>query len=537
MRRRPILLRARSLLALLTVVVTAIAFGCHDKPKPIPTKVDCGKVENCYHLACWLEPACQVTDLRPPGGCKPGQVKDIKSQACRDCTSDDCDGLPSFCCASSACSDSVACGLYICKEIGSDCSGVTSQTCGYHDLDEDDAWGDCDEAPSDPCCLCKIGIGCVDSPCKLGQYVRKGACDACSKDTCEQLPCMGLNGCATNCPTGQYFDGVTCRRCETTQAAMAIPACQADDGGILSSTGDDAGAADDAGSANAGEDAPSSDAGDDDAGPKGIAPVTSSPFPCPGGDGRSQIYLVRETCPEIGVDDWRVVDTIPSPETNSFPMPADGKCNTMGDYHANRDGTMGLKTPEAACDALAAELGNEAAATTNRPVPRSFDFCGNHYDCPEKKGLDLKISKTAQAGVAAALGTVGIVAGVKIAAGGAVLGGTFVFAAGVGALYAAWWLYRTRKQRTSGPAELPVVREARERAKRAIDKAQEKHDEQYGDNADAVDKFKSATELTPEERRQNWEAQVKEAPGLDQRVSRAQAKKDAEGGFDDGKKR
>lgn len=201
-----------------------------DTLTPIPKKVDCSKQENCYHLACWDDPACSA--VGDPGGCKQGQVKDIKAGVCRDCTADDCDGASSFCCGTAACSGSVACQLYICNDIAASCAGVTAATCGYHDLDSDDAWGDCDEAPSDPCCWCKIAVGCGDSKCKYGEYVDKGECKPCSATSCDRLSCMGLNGCATNCPAGAYFDGVACHDCYSSSSEDVIPACKLPDGGV-----------------------------------------------------------------------------------------------------------------------------------------------------------------------------------------------------------------------------------------------------------------------------------------------------------------
>ena len=200
------------------------------KPTPIPTSVDCSKPENCYHLACWDDPAC--ADTPPPGGCAQGEVKDITSGACRACTAADCDGAASFCCGTAVCAGSVECNLYVCKDIEASCAGVTSDTCGYHDLDDDDAWGDCDEAPSDPCCWCKIAVGCPDSPCAYGNYIDHGACTPCSASTCDRLSCMGLNGCPTNCGPGSYFDGVKCHDCYTSSSEDIIPACKLPDGGV-----------------------------------------------------------------------------------------------------------------------------------------------------------------------------------------------------------------------------------------------------------------------------------------------------------------
>jgi hypothetical protein len=189
----------------------------------MPTNIDCTKVENCYHLVCYDAPAC--TDVANPGGCAVGQVKDISGGACRACTAEDCDGLPGFCCGSDVCKNTVACGMFICKDIEASCSGVTSDTCGFHDWDDDDAWGDCDEAPSDPCCYCKVAVGCIDSTCGVGHYVSNGSCASCSGSTCEHPSCMGLNGCSTNCPSGQYYDGVRCRSCADSSSQEYIPAC------------------------------------------------------------------------------------------------------------------------------------------------------------------------------------------------------------------------------------------------------------------------------------------------------------------------
>ena len=131
---------------------------------PNPTDVDCSDPKNCYHLICWDDPACsQVTT---PGGCKVGEVKELGTGQCRACTKDDCDGLPSYCCGAAVCQGYLECTMFICREIAAACKGTTSETCGFHDLDGDDAWGDCDEAPSDPCCFCHVAVGCeVESTC------------------------------------------------------------------------------------------------------------------------------------------------------------------------------------------------------------------------------------------------------------------------------------------------------------------------------------------------------------------------------------
>ena len=210
---------------------------------PIPTNVDCSKPANCYHLACWDDPQCSSTP--DPGGCAVGQVKDIGTTACRACTADDCDGLAGFCCGADVCKTNVACFQYLCKDIEAQCAGVTSATCGFHDLDGDDAYGDCDEAPSDPCCYCKIAVGCGDSPCTPGQLVKNGACASCGPGDCQHPSCRGLNGCGTGCDLGFYFDGVKCRDCSQSGNADYIPACTMGAGGA-------GGAAGAAGSAGAG---------------------------------------------------------------------------------------------------------------------------------------------------------------------------------------------------------------------------------------------------------------------------------------------
>jgi len=200
-----------------------------------PQNVDCTKVENCYHLACWDDPACG--EVQSPGNCPIGMVTDLTKEAgadggvaCRACTEDDCDGLAGYCCGADVCKNHVECGMFVCKDIEASCNGITSETCGFHDLDGDDAWGDCDEAPSDPCCYCKVAVGCTDSKCGFGQFVKNGACATCTAGDCLHPPCMGLNGCATNCPLDdaggkQYFDGVRCRSCDSSSSVDLIPAC------------------------------------------------------------------------------------------------------------------------------------------------------------------------------------------------------------------------------------------------------------------------------------------------------------------------
>ena len=108
--------------------------------------------------------------------------------------------------------------------------GTTSATCGFHDLDGDDAWGDCDEAPADPCCYCKIAVGCADSKCAFGNKVEGGNCSPCTANDCAHPTCMGLNGCPTNCQAGFYFDGVRCRDCSMSDQVDNIPACKLDGG-------------------------------------------------------------------------------------------------------------------------------------------------------------------------------------------------------------------------------------------------------------------------------------------------------------------
>jgi hypothetical protein len=216
-------------------------------PIPDPTNVDCSNPLNCYHLVCYDDPNCSSTPA--PGVCPVGQVNDLTKPdggadggpACRPCTADDCDGLSSFCCGADVCKNAVACGMYVCAAIDATCGGVTSDTCGFQDLDFDDAWGDCDEAPSDPCCYCKIAVGCTDSKCTPGQYVKNGTCAACTANDCMHPPCMGLNGCPTNCPADQYFDGVKCRDCASTSSTDLIPACNIDAGTPAPDAGDGGG--------------------------------------------------------------------------------------------------------------------------------------------------------------------------------------------------------------------------------------------------------------------------------------------------------
>ena len=197
-----------------------------------PTNVDCTKKENCYHLFCYDAPEC--ADTPDPGTCPVGQVKEILADggegACRACTEADCDGLPSFCCGADVCKGHTECNMYICKDIDATCMGTTSATCGFHDLDGDDAWGDCDEAPADPCCYCKIAVGCADSKCPSGNKVENGNCSPCTANDCAHPTCMGLNGCPTNCQTGFYYDGVRCRDCSMSDQAENIPACKLDGG-------------------------------------------------------------------------------------------------------------------------------------------------------------------------------------------------------------------------------------------------------------------------------------------------------------------
>jgi hypothetical protein len=197
-----------------------------------PTNIDCTKKENCYHLVCYDAPEC--ADTPDPGACPVGQVKEIVSDGgdgtCRACTEADCDGLPGFCCGADVCKNHVECNLYICKNIEATCMGTTGTTCGFHDLDGDDAFGDCDEAPTDPCCFCKIAVGCADSLCPKGNKVVAGACSPCTANDCAHPTCMGLNGCATNCQADFYFDGVRCRDCASSGQAVNIPACNLDGG-------------------------------------------------------------------------------------------------------------------------------------------------------------------------------------------------------------------------------------------------------------------------------------------------------------------
>ena len=187
-----------------------------------PTMIDCTQRANCNHAACRDNPVCNAW---VPGGCPMGQVHDAVTNECRACTSNDCDGLPSFCCSTPSCANAAACGLYVCAPIARHCGGLTSSECGIYDIDEDDAWGDCDEAVHDDCCTCHVALGCSDSPCMRGSYVRNNDCATCTATDCDEVSCMGLNGCPTNCPPASFFDGAHCRDCNTSGNTEFIPAC------------------------------------------------------------------------------------------------------------------------------------------------------------------------------------------------------------------------------------------------------------------------------------------------------------------------
>jgi hypothetical protein len=188
-----------------------------------PANPDCTQRQNCNHGVCRMSPVCGDW---VPGGCPPGQVHDAVTNQCRACIAADCDGLPSFCCMTNACAHAAACGLYVCAPIARHCRGLTSSACGIYDIDQDDAWGDCDEAVQDDCCACHVALGCFDSPCMFGQYVWNNDCATCTTNDCDEVSCMGLNGCPTNCARGMFFDGAHCRSCSTSGNQELIPACR-----------------------------------------------------------------------------------------------------------------------------------------------------------------------------------------------------------------------------------------------------------------------------------------------------------------------
>lgn len=446
---------ARAIRLVVVLLLLPLVLGSLCDKKKIPTDVDCSKVENCLHLKCWNDKTCQaLTEKFPPGGCKPGQVKDPKSLECRDCTSADCDGVPGFCCVSSACSDSIACGMYLCRELGSQCGGVTGATCGYHDLDGDDAWGDCDEAPNDPCCVCKIAVGCSDSPCKRGQFVSGNGCKECGPDDCDQLPCMGYRGCPTNCPPGKYFDGVTCRPCEGPEGSemnALIPACDfsAKDAGAgaTSDAGDDAGDdnADDGGGDGGKGKGKGAGTGGGTTGetPPVSTPVTNTPLTCPGAptDGLIVFHeVVAATKDEKAKEDWAVA---PGPVLGDPPKnPSDPKQSVdMGDGKVHEvvgeDVSAKKNTPLEVCDTLSKISAQEQKSSAPVSVPTSFDYCGKHYDCPPPKPFQytpvvkaVSMGGTGAVLIAGGVKAIGAGAGVVAGLGGGVLvlvGGTLVY--------------------------------------------------------------------------------------------------------------
>ncbi len=214
----------------------------------VPVNVDCSDPRNCVHLACYHSSACQNTT--DPGGCPVGMVRDQRLHVCRQCTAQDCDGTPMFCCGADVCKPSPICAMYTCADIPAMCNGTTSGTCGFRDLDDDDGFGNCDVGLTDPCCTCKVAVGCAQSSitasslCSFGQQLKNGKCVACTKSDCAAIPCMGMNGCPTNCPPGQFFGGVGCRDCtggNGTSQASDIPACVNGPGGTMDGGGMPAG--------------------------------------------------------------------------------------------------------------------------------------------------------------------------------------------------------------------------------------------------------------------------------------------------------
>lgn len=202
--------------------------GC----SPTPTCnswTDCSKPECCETLTCLksgvLGLSCQL------GGCAPGKLMDPISHQCRDCTAADCQEVPDLCCGAPACQGAKWCTAYLCGPIDPLCNNSTS-SCNHGDLDGDDSFGDCDEAKADPCCPCKVAVGCCfgGNTCAYGQFVKNNQCADCTAADCSAPSCMGLNGCPTNCPAGQYFNGAWCAPCPTPAPGfctpMLIPACK-----------------------------------------------------------------------------------------------------------------------------------------------------------------------------------------------------------------------------------------------------------------------------------------------------------------------
>ena len=187
----------------------------------------CPDPSDCGNPACCFSPICaQQGAACNPGGCPVGQVLDPAAHICRACDVSDCSLVPALCCAAWACVGTTWCSAYICGDIGASCNGVTS-SCNQGDLDEDDSFGDCDEAFDDPCCPCKVAVGCgfgSTSICGYGEVVKNNQCAVCTPGDCSLPPCMGLNGCPTNCPPNQFFNGAWCEACFPFLSGN-IPAC------------------------------------------------------------------------------------------------------------------------------------------------------------------------------------------------------------------------------------------------------------------------------------------------------------------------
>ena len=203
--------------------VNGVAQPC----KPL-TFSPCPNPNDCNNPACCLSPICAANGSAcDPGGCGVGQIRDPVAHVCRDCQAADCNLVPALCCAAPVCKGATWCSAYLCGGIDGSCGGKTSG-CNQGDLDADDSFGDCDEAFNDPCCPCKVAVGCgfgSTSLCGYGQVVKNNACAACTAGDCKLPPCMGLNGCPTNCPPGQFFNGAACEMCFPF-LSMNIPACK-----------------------------------------------------------------------------------------------------------------------------------------------------------------------------------------------------------------------------------------------------------------------------------------------------------------------
>jgi hypothetical protein len=200
--------------------------GVLDNGCPPPQVTPCDNPNDCANPACCLSPVCQAAGATcMPGGCDPGRIMDPLLQTCRDCTAADCQLVPTLCCGAAVCQNAPWCSAYRCTGIDASCGGKTS-SCNPGDLDQDDSFGDCDEAVADPCCPCKVAVGCFGGPntCAYGQAVKNNQCANCGPGDCALPPCMGLNGCPTNCPPGQFFNGAWCEACLPFFSSQ-IPAC------------------------------------------------------------------------------------------------------------------------------------------------------------------------------------------------------------------------------------------------------------------------------------------------------------------------